>query len=166
MMEWLKGVWEDSVWSKVIGGLIVAAILSFFALLNSGVRAWFKKRMLPNVTVTQIRVSDQPGKMYPIKIYIELRNDFRKCIEVSLSKYEPKAVTLKRFVPTTLQLSFSSWVPELEGVDRVALLPGQLCRAWVAADESKFTAEQVEGLLGNIGAFGLKVNGKEFTVQL
>ncbi|MGA2902815.1 MAG: hypothetical protein ABSD98_03220 [Candidatus Korobacteraceae bacterium] len=165
MPDWLKSAWTDSVWSKVIAGLIVAGIVSVLANMRFKLFARIKERFSPKLAV-HVRVSFQENAHYPIKIYVEFRNDMVRCIEVSLARYEPDAVTIKPFVPATLQIFFRSWLPTDEGVDRIALYPGQRGRAWVAADPSKFTAAQVEGFVGRIGTLIIKINGRDFPIPL
>jgi hypothetical protein len=167
MLEWLKSLWKDPVWSKVISAAILAVIASVWASLKFHWLGRLKGFWKPTLTKANVRLSEQPGKMYPLKYYVELRNDLTKCVEVSLSAFQPDTIELKRFVPTTIQLSLNgSWLPEREGVDRIALLPGQMCRAWIGIDESKFNAAQITRLEGSLGVLVVKVNKKDFAVQL
>lgn len=167
MLEWLKQLWKDPVWSKVIAAAIVAVVTSVWAAIKFHWLGRLKGFWRPTLTKTNVRLSDQPGKMYPLKYYVEFRNDLTKCVEVSLSEYRSNKVGLKRFVPNTIQLSLNgSWLPADVGVDRIALLPGQICRAWIGIDETKFNAVQVTALEGSLGVLIVKVNKKAFAVQL
>jgi|SRR5271167_1042048 len=167
MPEWLKQAWQDSVWSKVIAGVIVAAILSILAALKFQPLERIRRHFSPMLTKIDVRISDEPGKPIPLKVFVQWRNDSKKCVSVSLSEYRPERITLKRFVPSTLQILFQPrWVPEPEAAALVAVLPGQLCQAWVGADETKFNATQVEALIGKLGVLVIKVNGKDLSVQL
>jgi len=167
MLEWLKWLWHDSVWSKVIAAAIFGVLASVWASFKFHWIGRLKGFWMPTLTKTNVRLSEQPGKVYPLKYYVEFRNDLTKCVEVSLSAYNAKTVGLKRFVPNTIQLSLNgSWLPEREGVDRIALLPGQICRVWIGVDETKFNAAQVTKLEGSLGVLIVKVNKKDFSVQL
>jgi hypothetical protein len=167
MPEWLKQAWHDSVWSKVIAGIIIASLASIWAAIRFGLLERLRSYNKPKLTKIDVQVSPQPGKAYSLKVYVQLRNDFRKCVEVSLSEYRPEKITLKHFVPGTLQILFQpKWVPEPEAAERVAVLPGQMCRAWVGVDESKFNVDQVSAVIGALGILVLKVNRKDLPIQL
>jgi hypothetical protein len=167
MLEWLKALWKDPVWSKVIAAAIMGVMASVWVSIRFHWLGRFKRFWNPTLTKTNVRLSEQPGKMYPLKYYVEFRNDLAKCVEVSLSGYHASKIALKRFVPNTIQLSLNgSWLPEHVGVDRIALLPGQTCRAWIGIDETKFNASQVTTLEGSLGVLTVKVNKKDFAVQL
>jgi hypothetical protein len=84
-----------------------------------------------------------------------------------LYEYTPRKVTLKQFVPEVLQVRLrDKWYPMPDGVDRVALLPAQLCRAWVGLDEKKFDKEQVEKSLGQIGTLVFTINGERESINV
>jgi len=66
-----------------------------------------------------------------------------------------------------LQLDFHGrWFPQPDGVDRIAVLPQQLFRAWVGIDETKFKQDQVNQLRGRIGTLALMVDGKPVDIDL
>jgi hypothetical protein len=166
MRGWLLWAWHDPVWSKVITTMIIAVGASTGAAIKFQLVGRLKNYFSPKLTKVNARLSEQVGKTYPLKYYVEFRNDFRKCIEVSLSEYRPGMIDIQVFVPTTMQIFFITWVPEQEGVDRVALLPGQKCRLWIAIDPNRFTANQVKAAVGKMGELVVKVNKKDFPVQL
>jgi hypothetical protein len=160
----LDDIWNDPVWSKVIGGLIVIAVSGTVGILGrlSGLP---KRFWQPTLRKTHGYVSDQSettGVLYPLKYYIEAINDSRRCIAVRVADYAPSAVTLQKFVPDTLQAMMpDGWHPKPNTTDSVALLPNQRCRAWVGIDATKFTKNQVETLEGKIGTLTLTANGKK-----
>jgi|SRR5271165_335889 len=167
MPEWLKQAWQDSVWSKVIATIIVAVLASIWAAIQFRLLGRLRNYFSPKLTKIDVRISDEPGKTFPLKVFVQWRNDSKKCVSVSLSEYRPERITLKRFVPSTLQILFQPrWVPEPEAAALVAVLPGQLCQAWVGADETKCNATQVEALIGKLGVLVIKVNGNDLSVQL
>ena len=67
---------------------------------------------------------------------------------------------------SVLQVKLREWYPDKEGVDRVSVLPGQQFKAWVGADDKKFTKDQLERLRGQIGNLVLKVNGQRVDISL
>jgi len=104
--------------------------------------------------------------MYPLKHYIEATNDSRKCVAVRVSDYKPNAVTLQKFIPSTLQIHLNGWYPKPDSTDSVALLPNQRCRAWIGVDATKFTKLQLDTLEGKIGTLTLTANGKKIPFEL
>jgi hypothetical protein len=104
---------------------------------------------------------------YPLKYHVEMRNDSSKSLEVRLSNYKAKAITLKSsFPPEVMQVRFNNrWFPS-EPTDRVAVLPGQLCRAWIGMDDTKFTEAQLSTARGNIGTLIISANGKQVSFEL
>jgi hypothetical protein len=100
---------------------------------------------------------------------VTLRNDSKECAEVRLSEYKPKAVPAKDFPLNILQVRFGQqWYPQPDGVERVALLPSQLCRAWIGLNEQLFKAEQARRLLltAKVGTVVFLVNGRPVNVEL
>jgi hypothetical protein len=106
------------------------------------------------------------GAGYPLKYRITMQNNTAMVAEVRIAEYRPKRVTLKRLVLEVLQLWFGEWLPAPDGVDRIAVYPQQQFRAWIGIDESKFNAQQVEALRGQIGTLVLRVDGEEVPVDL
>jgi hypothetical protein len=154
-------VWDDPVWSKVIG-------TGIYALLTwAGFMAYkHMKRDLGKALAPQVDVVTANGASYPLKIYVEMRNSSKKCIDVHLVDYKKKNIALQRFTPRTLQLFFQVWSPEKESVDRIAVYPGQRFRAWLGADPNKHTEQQVRDNLGSIGTLIIAVDGKEVPIEL
>jgi len=135
LMGWIDWLWNDNVWSKVIAGLILAAILGAF----KKPRAWALRTFItPKLTKTGDWTSEHPGATYPLKHYVEMKNDSWRMMHVRLSAYTPAAVTLKKFVfgGLTIQLG-NEWCPPQHSVERIAVLPGQSCRAWLGVDTTK-----------------------------
>jgi hypothetical protein len=163
MPEWLKYAWNDSVWSKVIAGLIVAVIV---ASLKTP-RGWILRLLAPKLANVHAWASEQPGATYPLKYYVEMRNDSRRMMDVRLLTFSPNTVTLKRFIVDSLQLRLrDEWVPTKHSVERIAVLPGQSCRAWLGVDESKFSKTQLDSLTGKIGKLTVKVNWRSKSFDL
>jgi hypothetical protein len=162
----VKDIWNDSVWSKVIAAGIIAIVGAIVAEIKF--KWWERIRRVwsINVTMTGRYFSYQAGAGYPLKCHVEMRNDSSKCIEVRVSDYRPKAITLKSFPPEVMQVRFNNkWFPT-DPVDRVAVLPGQLCRAWIGMDEAKFTEERVKAAQGNVGTLVVSANRKHFSFEL
>lgn len=163
-MDVLKALWNDSVWSKVIAALIIFVASSILSIVTSVKLKWIWRVKL---TMTNRGVSSQPGAGYPLKYYIEMRNDSVKSIEVKLLSYSPKAISVKSFPPEVMQVRFhSKWFPPDQGADKVAVLPGQLCRAWIGIDEGKFKEEQVKMASGSIGTLVVSANNKRLSFEL
>lgn len=165
MWQWLKGVWNDSVWSKVIAGLILAGLAALWAWW----RGWFARFCRPALRKTHAYASDQAstGATYPLKYYLEAINDSRKCVAVRVIDFKEDVVKLQKFVPSTLQVMIEGqWLPTLNSVESVALLPHQRCRAWIGVDSKKFTQTDLEKLQGKMGSLILSANGKEIQFDL
>ncbi len=104
---------------------------------------------------------------FPLKCFVQFRNDSRGCIDVSISDYEPQAVTLKSLGIAVLQVQLNQkWLPADHGMNRLAVLPGQLLQGWIAPDETKFNSTQVRNLKGSLGTLTLLVNGKKLKYKL
>jgi hypothetical protein len=158
----LHDVWNDSVWSKVIGGVITAVILG-----SSRILEWPKRFWVPRLRKTHTHASEQIGAMYPLKYYLEVVNDSRKCVEVRVSEFVGDAVNLQKFVQSTLQILFDGkWFPTDLATEAVGLLPNQRCRAWVGVDAKKFTKADLERLEGKIGILMLTANGHKIPFRL
>ncbi len=70
-------IWNDPVWSKVIGGLIVIAATGIGGLLGklSGLPKRFWQPVLRKTKGYVSDQSDNPEVGYPLKYYIEVIND-------------------------------------------------------------------------------------------
>ena len=95
-----------------------------------------------------------------------MQNSSANCIEVKLTEYISDAVTIKQFVSDVLTVNLGGWHPRPNGVGQIAVLPGQLFRAWVDVDETKFTREQVEALRGKMGTLVFSINGDALHVNI
>jgi hypothetical protein len=98
-----------------------------------------------------------------------MRNDSTICADVRLSAYKPIKVTVKNVPLDVLQLRFGGeWCPRPNGVDRLAVLPGQLFRAWIGIDETKFNDEQAQEhlLQGEVGTLVFTINDSSVPVDL
>jgi hypothetical protein len=121
---------------------------------------------ITKIDITIPPVDKSRSLTYPLKCSVQLRNDSATCADVRISAYRPGTVTLKAFVIDVLQIKLRDWTPSDHGVDRLAVLPGQLFRAWIGVDDSKFTADQLNLLRGKIGTLVLLVNGKQVNIDL
>ena len=160
----LHDVWNDPVWSKVIGGVITAGILALSRVLK-----WPKRFWPPALRETHAYASDQSatGAMYPLKYYLEVINDSKKCVAVRVSDYEPDNIKLQKFVPGTLQLMLEgNWFPTPNSTEMLALLPNQRCRAWIGVDAKNFTQADLQRFKGKIGTLTLTANGKKIPFVL
>jgi hypothetical protein len=171
MPEWLKSLWTDSVGSKVIAGLIVTGILAIIAWIKRQplTRLWKYIFNWPTIKLTIInrRTVVHPGANYPLKHYVEFRNDSRVSVEVRLSQYTPNAITIKRFVHEVLQLRFyTNWFPIPDGAPIVGMFRGQLCQAWLGINDETHTEAQVKSCEGKMGKLTVIVNDKEYSFDL
>jgi hypothetical protein len=175
----IERLWNDPVWSKVIAagvitliGLILARRGAVFDSWTAGfwrVVSWLgkKHRQAPNVKVVDIDIPPQDNSRgFPLKCYVTLQNNSTECPDVCLSEYRARKVTLKRFTFDVLQVKLRDWCPTGEGVNRVAVLPEQLFRAWVGLDEMKFSGDQVNILRGQMGTLVFLVDGKTVPIDL
>jgi hypothetical protein len=175
---WAAETWNDPVWSKVIAAVILAVFGSVGIIFNwwkAGLRRLLRFigvriQSLPNIRRVNVEIPPldlERNPTYPIKCYVTLQNASTECAEVRVSEYRERTVTLKRFVFDVLQLDFRGrWFPQPDGVDRIAVLPQQLFRAWVGIDETKFNRDQVNQLRGQIGTLALMVDGKSVDIDL
>jgi hypothetical protein len=181
MLELLARLWDDPVWSKVIAAAVLAVIGSIFAWVGNVFNWWaaglqriicwlgMKYRPAPNIRVVDIVIPDQNPALrltFPLKCYVTMQNNSTECADVRVSEYRPRTVTLKQFVLDVLQVQLREWCPRDNGVDRVAVLPHQLFRAWIGIDESRFNEERVRALRGQIGTIVLSVDGVVISVEL
>jgi hypothetical protein len=179
----LKDFWNDPVWSKVIGGLIVPLLIAGFAAirgrLSLAVRVLFGLAEVPNAElpvakpkVSLINVDCPPidpnppqPLTYPLKCYIEMRNDAQYAVDVKMIDYRRNAIQAKQVVFGVLQVKFNRWFPVPDAAERIAVYPGQPFRAWIPIDEKgSFTNSAVLSLRGKIGTIVLTVNGEEVLV--
>lgn len=180
MLEVLAKLWDDPVWSKVIAAGVVALIGSFFAWVGVVFNLWTaglryvirlldkKYRPVPDIKVVDIIIPDLNPTLklsFPLKCYVTMQNTSTECADVRVSEYRPRTVTLKQFVLDVLQVQLREWCPR-DGVDRVAVLPQQLFRAWIGIDERKFNEERVRALRGQIGTLVLSIDGQAISVEL
>jgi hypothetical protein len=192
----LKEIWHDPVWSKVIATVILGGISAIAAVIFPTIREFLgasslvphwallsaallflaiilavAQRSKPRVKITQTDVSiledPTPGRSFPLKVYCEMRNDSHRAVNVRLCPYIPDAVKVTRFTPGALQLKFpTGWLPQPDGLERVAVLPEQTFKAWVAPDETLFNKASLDGLRGQIGTLVLNVDGQEIKIAL
>lgn len=201
----LKRLWNDPVWSKVIAGLILAALTAIAGLSWQPLGIWLlgatptpnwilfmmclvlvcettillaiARRRAPNPPAVPIHVvpigdtdvveDKTPGRGYPLKAYRTMRNDSIQPVDVRVADYRVGTVDLKKFVTDVLQVKLREWFPDKgDGLERVAVLPGQQFKAWVGADEKKYTKDQLDRLRGRIGTLVLMVNGERVDIPL
>ena len=172
----LAYLWNDPVWNKVIAGIILLVVTAAGARIAnihwwSAIMRWvfrvLSRRYRPaaNIRVIDAR-PEEAGIGYPLKYRITMLNNTAVAAEVRVAEYRPKRVTLKRLVLEVLQLWFGEWLPDRDGVDRIAVYPQQQFRAWIGIDESKFNAQQVEALRGQIGTLVLSIDGEAVSIDL
>jgi hypothetical protein len=103
----------------------------------------------------------------PLKVRFHLRNDSVGPIDVQYQDYRPELITIKKGVTEIFQVRLAgSWLPEPDGLARIAVYPGQQLRGWIAADEGKFTKDQVDQHRGKIGTLILRVNEQDIEIKL
>jgi hypothetical protein len=150
--------------------VIAIAALSFLASVVSLSKVWRKtKQFEPRVELIDVNIEQAPvgsTLSYPLKCYVQFRNESEGAIDVSLAGYKPNKVTLKRLPLRVLQVAFKGWVPESEPSERIAAFAGQAFRLWLGVDETKFNAVRVDDLRGQIGTVTLKVNSKKVPFDL
>jgi hypothetical protein len=179
----IHDIWNDPVWSKVIGGLIVALVLAILAAMRGdrfkrAMRILFGHEEIPKAEpsskpkITLINVECPPIDLnpsqpitYPLKVYVEMRNDSAYAIDVRVLDYKRNAVQAKHVVLGALQVKFNRWFPGPDSAERIAAHPGQLFRAWIPVDETgSFSNSVVKSLRGKIGTLVLSVNEQEVSV--
>jgi hypothetical protein len=162
----LEKIWADPVWSKVISAGFIAVITAILQIRFH----WFQRlRNLwaVKLVITTVKVSNEPGKGYPLKYWVELRNDSVKCVAVKLHNFHPEKITLKSLPPEVMQLRFSNrWLPSDPSEVVVAVLPGQLCRLWIGIDEKAHTEPEVKAATGNIGTLIISANRQQVAFKL
>ncbi len=172
----LAAIWAAvhfSWWQRLLSSypipLWLLVLLIALTLFSFAVLLW-KRRQFgePNIKMIDLAVrrDENKGVTYPLKCWVQLRNDSATCADVRISEYRPGTVTARRFVVDVLQIRLREWLPKDHGVDRLAVLPGQLFQAWIGLDESRFNADQVNNLRGRIGTLVFVVNGTPVSIDL
>jgi hypothetical protein len=188
----VRDVWKDPVGAGIISGVVVAILLltSFpvplwgiiiaaFTLVGTLYKLLTHHEPPPSLeiynfepTVALISMAPELAPpeekhTYPLKCRIWLRNESKGCIDVMLLRYEPEKIQYKLFRQGVLQIELAggAYIPTDHGADRIAVLPGQNFRLWLAMDETKYTIQEVAGARDQIGAIVLKVNEKEERVK-
>src|ERR1039457_6338124 len=106
MSDYLKQLWNDPVWSKVIASAIFAIIIAALAEIRFKWLKHLTARWTIKLTMTNHAISYQTGIGFPLKCHIEVRNDSAKAVEVAIVKYIPKKMILKSFPPEVMQVRF------------------------------------------------------------
>jgi hypothetical protein len=156
-------------WALVV---LSVALLLLAIMLAVARRAKTQSRSVDSgLKITQIDVwiaeDKRPNISFPLKVYCEMQNDSNRAVDVRLCPYIPDAVKVTRFTRGALQLKFpTGWLPQPDGLERVAVHPGQTFKAWVAPDETRFTKVTLEGLRGRIGTLVLDVDGQTIDMPL
>jgi hypothetical protein len=128
-----------------------------------------QQNLEPKVRLVDVTIPAQNPALrlsFPLKCYATLQNESAECVEVRVSEYRPRIVTLKRFVLGVLQVNMHGWYPRPDGVDRIPVLPQQSFRAWIGVDENKFSEVELNELRGQIGTLVFLVNGKPVAIEL
>ncbi len=123
----------------------------------------------PEINLLSVEFVYTPDRKldYPLKAVAIIRNESPVMLDVRMFEFIPSAVSLKKFVADVIKLKLrDNWYPSGYELDQVAVLPGQLFKAWLGIDEAKFTKSQLETLKGNIGTLVLLINGKTKRAQL
>ena len=114
------------------------------------------------ISMTAGLAPPEEKRTYPLKCSAFWKNESNGCIDVVFLRYEQEKIPAKSFIPSVLQISVDGqYVPPNHGAGRIAVLPDQEFRAWIAVDENKYTADEIRGAYGNIGTFVFRINGKE-----
>jgi hypothetical protein len=146
----------------LIVGLVVLGLSVAIPALSKVFRRLGPKIKVINVDIPPIN----PALNYPLKCYAQMRNEAEQAIDVSVIDYILGRVTLKKFVTDVLQLKFRKWLPADEGVDRVAVYPGQQFQGWIGPDAIQYSEARLKELKGNIGTLVLRVDGEEKKIPL
>lgn len=157
----------------VIVGLILLGLSAVaIALFSSGssqstpVGADDPKVSLVNAYA--IQADPVHNRNYPVKLRAEFTNHSASCIDVAMAGYSPGNVTLEKLLLNVFQLKLGdTWLPSESGIDRIAVLPGQMFRIWLGVEKEQFSkADQVRRLIGRAGTLALSVNGKRLEFPL
>jgi hypothetical protein len=143
------------------GSMVAAGALHYFSTRRQS------PQVAPNVKTVDVRIVLDEEADYPLKVRTIHRNDSAQCIDVRVSEWVPRSVSIKRPFPVeVLQVKLrSEWSPKDCGTDRIAVHPGQLFQAWIGPDE-RFTREQLEGLRKKMGTLVLLVNDRATNIDL
>ncbi len=99
-------VWKDPVWSKVIAGIIAAIGGGIVTQLRYNWLDRLLDRWKVKLVMTHSYPEVHPGAGYPLKYYVEMRNESSKCVAVRILRYDSKAISLKSFPPEVMQVRF------------------------------------------------------------
>jgi hypothetical protein len=146
--------------------LVLLVVVSLVTMLALSRQKPATASVAPQVEHIETLIRYNTGRDYPLKCYAQMRKDSAGSIDVRVIRFTPKSATLKKFVTGILQVRFADWCPQAQGVDRLAVLPGQYFQAWIGLDESKFTEEAARGLRGRIGTLVLTANGHHVDINL
>jgi hypothetical protein len=103
----------------------------------------------------------------PLKLRFHLRNDSPGPLDIQYQDYRPELITLKKAVTEIFQVRMGgAWLPTLNGLGHIAVLPAQQFAGWIAVDEGKFNKGIVEEHRGKIGILVLLVNGQNVEIKL
>lgn len=121
----------------------------------------------PKIRLMDVSVRHQPGASYPLKCFVQMRNESQQSVDVQLSEYAPGTVTLKKCLPSVLQVKLQDeWCPTTKGTDRLAVMPDQYFQAWIGIDDTTFTETAVRAARGQIGTLVLTVSGQDVRLAL
>jgi hypothetical protein len=152
------------LWDEISVPLLLLLIFVIVAATGYFLFAWayFKlpRELKPQITLVDVAANlpANRGATYPVKCYVTMRNDSRISVDVRLHQFKPSVVTLKAFAFDVLQIKVRDWVPAGYQADRIAVYPGQLFRAWLGVDDSKFDESKVNSLRGKIGTLTFMVD--------
>jgi hypothetical protein len=126
----LNDIWDDPVWSKVIGAVIFSAGAAIFGLFRkerfklalrvlfghaevpkAALPAFKPKITLMNAHCPPIEPNPPQPLTYPLKCYVEIRNDSTYAIDVRMTDYKRNTVPAKQIVLGVLQVKFNRWFP-------------------------------------------------------
>jgi hypothetical protein len=106
--------------------LVASGIIWWLTLqVEEARRQLSQLKIEPNITTVDLSIPPENKsevRTYPLKCYVQLRNDSAACADVRIYEFRPNTVTLKTFVVDVLQLKLREWVPKDHGVDQLAVL--------------------------------------------
>ncbi len=153
------------LWVIILSSAVVVGSVMFSVRLYFQQGAEFKPEI--SKVDQSVSVADPAqNRNYPLKCYIQFCNNSPRCVEVRIGDFKPNKVSLKRFVPNVLQVKVHDWTPMPDGVDRIAVMTGQIFRVWIGIDEKLFTDTRVRDLSGQLGTLSLMVEGKRLPFEL
>ena len=155
--------------------LIAAFVLFAFSIVSS-LLALRRPRNIAssaNLAVMIAKLADQvefsAPAMYPLKLRMQLRNDSASAVDVQLNGYRPnKALpSPKGFPVNVLQLRLGNeWLPKVDGLGQIAVLPRQQFQLWIGLHEGKYDKHTIESYRGEIGTLLFLVNGQSIEIAL